>query len=60
MSERLPFNAWELVVIEQSLKFYADHYQGNSEITKRHTRNLADRISEALPREGNKFNKGSK
>lgn len=46
-SEKLPFNAWELAVIEVALRFYADHYGLNSALTQRQVRALADRIGGA-------------
>jgi hypothetical protein len=48
-TEKLPFTPWELAAIEIALRFYADHYQLNSDLVRRQVMNLATRIGDATP-----------
>ena len=43
----MPLSAWEIAVIEMSLRHYAESYGLISNITKRLILNLADQVGEA-------------
>lgn len=43
------FSAWELAVMENALRYYANNYGQNSEITVRQVRNLADELAGMIP-----------
>ena len=45
---KLPFNAWELVLIERALRQFATDHLDND--AYRHAINLADRIQKSDPR----------